>query len=254
MFLKNIVIGSDLSSITYAFINDYYFLVNNNLGPLFFEKDFAILGQERADYTWSRLQIMLSLQGKLLNYGDSKIVRLKEKELKISEAGHLHKYQFERCDIFDATGLIFENSISFPKNDLYEVYDDFELSCLGQKHKFIDPKLSNDNFAREIHYYTSSRVDGANYVTDCVVKSFLSFHQIMDFDFSDTMARFAVDRHLFALGIRGNFMNLYKNGSPKYRKPKIVHKKRLVIKKDLNDYKDSESIKFVNKKMENLFC
>ena len=253
MLLKNLVIGSDLTSIVYAFINDYHYLVNNSIGPLFFEQGFALLGKKRLDYTWSRLQILLSLQGKLLNYDKNKIIRLREREIKISQSGSTFKYEFEKCEIFDPTGLIFENMASSPTATFYEVYDDFELSCLGKKHKFIEPKLSNEQFAKEIHYYTSSRVDGANYVTDCVVKSRLTHEQIMSFDFSDTMARFAVDRHLTSLGIRGNFMNLYKNGSPKYRRPKILHKKRLVTERDMNKYVDSETIKFLNKKMENLF-
>jgi len=253
MLLKNIVIGSDLASIAYAFVNDYYFLVNNSIGPLFFEQGFALFGKKRSDYTWSRLQMLLSLQGKLLNYNKNKTIRLREREIKISQSGSTFKYKFEKCEIFDPTGLVFENIVSSPIGIFYEVYDDFELSCLGKKHNFIEPKLSDEQFAKEIHYYTSSRVDGANYVTDCVVKSILTHKQLMNFDFSDTMARFAVDRHLTSLGIRGNFMNLYKNGNPKYRRPKILHKKRLVTERDMNKYIDSETIKFSNKKMENLF-
>ena len=41
-------------------------------------------------------------------------------------------------------------------------------------------------------------------------------------DYSDSMVRFVVSRHLTSIGIYGSFMDTYKSGKPKYRKPKIV--------------------------------
>ena len=67
------------------------------------------------------------------------------------------------------------------------------------------------------------------------------------------MVRFYVIRYLTFLGIHGNFMKLYKNGTPKYRKPKVTHKKRIVIKKEMNVYEDSQNIKFLDKPLERIF-
>ena len=41
-------------------------------------------------------------------------------------------------------------------------------------------------------------------------------------------------------------MGLYKNGEPKFRKPKVEHKKRLVRKVDNNKYRDTDKIKMMN--------
>ena len=60
----------------------------------------------------------------------------------------------------------------------YKVYDDYEISILGGKHTYLEPKISDDELAREIHYYNSGRVDGANYVTDCVTESILTKDQL----------------------------------------------------------------------------
>ena len=67
------------------------------------------------------------------------------------------------------------------------------------------------------------------------------------------MIRFFVKRYLTSKEIHGNFMNLYKNGKPKFRKPMVTHKKRIMIEKSNNKYKDSESIKFLNLSLREIF-
>ena len=67
--------------------------------------------------------------------------------------------------------------------------------------------------------------------------------QLRDFEYSDSMARFEVIRHLAHIGIRGSFMNFYKNGSPKFRKPKVTHRKRIVLEMDQNKYEDTQRVK-----------
>ena len=57
-------------------------------------------------------------------------------------------------------------------------------------------------------------------------------------------------RHLTAVGVYGSLMKYYKNGSPKYRKPKVVHVRRFVMQKDNSTYKDTSSVKFLNLSLE----
>lgn len=245
MLLDRITIGSSIESLTYAFLNDDYFLPTLPFGPLFYERleEQPLLGTN-TDYSWSRLQTIMSLEGRLLNYENLNFVKIVEDEIKISSKEGLFKYEFNVCNIFDPTGIQVENDIIKQNETLYRVYDDFELGNLGGKHKYLEPKLSKDDLARQIHYYTSDRVDGANYVTDCVAESILTKQQINDVDYSDSTVRFCVLRHLTSIGIHGTFMNMYKSGKPKYRKPKAVHKKRVVIEQEQNIYKDSITVKF----------
>lgn len=203
-----------------------------------------LLLSTRADYTWSRMQLMMSLQGKLLNYQDIKYIRIIDNELKVSSDDGFFKYTFNVCNIFDPTGVQLENDIIKQGETLYKVYDDFELGNLGGKHQHLESKLSEDDLAKQIHFYISDRVDGANYVTDCVAESVLTKEQINDVDYSDSIVRFCVARYLTSIGIHGTFMNMYKNGKPKYRKPRITHNKRILVEQEQNVYKDSLNVKF----------
>ena len=246
MLLGDLTIGSSVESLIYAFINDTYFLPTSAFGPIFYRKmkDPVILN-DREDFTWSRMQLLLALTGKLLNYENINSIKVSDQQLKVSSEAGLFKYRFNTCNIFDPTGIQLDNQIREEVPTTYRVYDDFEISNLGGKHKYLQPKYSKTDLAREINYYCSDRVDGASYVTDCVAESLLSKEQINDVDYSDSMVRFAVSHHLTSIGIHGTLMTVYKSGKPKYRKPKIVHKKRVVIEKENNIYNDSETVKFL---------
>ncbi len=247
MLLNSLVIGSSVESIMYAFLSDAYFLPTLRFGPIFYDLvDMNLLGNKKADRSWSRTQTILALSGKLLNYKDINNIRIAEDRVSISSSEGLYKYRFEKCTIFDTTGIQMDNSLIKQAPTLYRVYDDFELSNLGGKHTFLSPLDSPYLFVSKINYYSSSRVDGANYVTDCVTESLLTKDQLNDFEYSDSMARFAVIRHLTSIGVQGSFMNFYKNGSPKFRKPKVTHRKRIILEKDQNLYEDTERVKIKN--------
>lgn len=254
MLLDSLVIGSSVESVMYAFLSDSYFIPTSHHGPMFYEdSDFRVLPFLRKDELWSRMNLVMSLCGRLLFYENIESLSIVDRNIKIVSSEGVRKYNFGSCRVFDSTILKTENQIKKPKQHLYVVYDDFELSNLGSKHLHLEPKHSHEDLAKKINYYTSSRVDGANYVTDCVVESNLSKEQLLNFEYSDTMARFCVERHLTSIGVYGNIMGKYKNGKYKYRKPKIVHKKRVVVAKDQNVYKDSESVIFLDLTMEQIF-
>ena len=252
--MKSLVIGSCLESALYSFLTGAYYLSTLKFGPVFYDTvSLRFLGNERKDYTWSRIQLYMALMGKLMAYSKIHNIRIDGDRVKLSTSDGFFKYKFQKCEIFDPTGIELENNIKDLRPLKYLVYDDFELSNLGAKHEWLQPKETQDSFARKIHYYVSSRVDGAKYVTDCVVESILTREQIHDFDYSDTMARFAVERHLSSIGVEGNFMKMYKNGTPKYRKPKVLHKERIVQERDQNHYEDSENVKFLNLTLKEIF-
>ena len=254
MLLDRLVIGSSVESAVHSVLTDSYFLPTLKFGPMFYQDlDFNVLGHSRSDLTWSRMLMMKSLLGKLLGYEELESISISENTLKISSNAGVFKYDFNLCEVFDTTDVDLENEIVEYHPSLYTVYDDFELSNLGGRHRYLEPKSSGENLASIIHYYISRRVDGANYVTDCVSESVLTKEQLNDFEYSDSMVRFAVIHHLESIGVRGNYMNLYKNGKPKYRKPKVVHSKRIVVEREMNLYKDSKRVKFINPKLKGLF-
>ena len=101
----------------------------------------------------------------------------------------------------------------------------------------------------QVHFYTSERVDGASFVTDCVSESILTQSQLHSFDFSDTIARFVVERHLQSVGVLGLVAGKYKSGKIKYRKPKVKHVRRYISKIDNNIYKQTKSVKFLRRSL-----
>ena len=243
MLLDKVVIGSTIESAYYAIINDCFFVPTRQSPALFYRENVE---------SWPKLNTMLGLLSKLIAFEKTETIRIIDNQLKITAENITYKYKFEKCYVFDPTGVQLDNQVVEPHPKTFLVIDDFELSTLG-KHKFeITPVTGESGFAKEIHFYSSSRVDGASYITDCVVESTLTEEQIKDFDFSDTMARFVVERHLTSVGVYGTFMTYYKNGSPKYRKPKVKHVNRFIYPKDNNIYADTEWVKMKNLSMEEI--
>ena len=195
----------------------------------------------------------MALDGRLLNYNNINNIRIFGNNVSITTQSNQTKHKFEICKIFDPTGIELENEIESYGETVYLVYDDFELANLGGKHGYLQPKITSSPFAGNIHYYVSNRVDGANYITDCVATSELTREQLNNFDYSDAMVRFAVERHLTSIGIYGNFMEYYKNGNPKYRKPKVIHRTRLIKEREKTIYKDSGRVQFLDLSLESIF-
>lgn len=253
MLLDRVVIGSSVEAALYALLTDSY-LVDRDLGPSLFYKKLStpVLFSDSQAEVYTRITLMLALLGKRLPVNSQDSIRVRNEELRIISDNTTFKYPFGSMCVFDPTGVDFENEVENTADKTFLVIDDFELSVLGSKKESIQPIESGEGFVKELHFYCSDRVDGANYITDCVAESELTQEQLYLFDYSDTMVRFVVERHLQSLDIRGSFMNYYKNGTPKYRKPNVRHVKRLVREKDNNTYRDSEVIKFINLTIEEI--
>ena len=132
------------------------------------------------------------------------------------------------------------------------VLDDFEISTLGGKYKELASLYQNDNLASRMVFYTSNRVPGANFITDCIVESILTEGELVDFNYSDSITKIIVERRLEKLGVTGQYMGNYKSGRPKFRKPKVKHVSRSVFFRDNNTYASSENIQFVNTTLEDI--
>jgi hypothetical protein len=243
MLLNKIVIGSTIEAAYYSLINECYFVPNRQFPPMFYREN---------TQTWAKLNIILGLLSKLLSFEDTETVRVVDNQLRISAASKVYKYDFEECFVFDPTGVSLENQIRDARPKTFIVLDDFELSTLGDYHFEIEPITGGENFARELHFYSSDRVDGSKYITDCVAESELTLEQINSFDYSDTMVKFVVERHLTSSGIRGTFMKYYKSGKPKYRKPKVHHVQRFSYERDNNLYDDTKYVKMMNLTLEQI--
>lgn len=247
MLLGTAVIGSTVEAAYYALVNDFYFISTRKTPPMFYKKlEHRIFDLENETEAWSKLNVMLALASKRVAFEDGFNVRVSENIIKFLTGNVSFKYKFEELHIFDTTGIQLENEQIETKPKTYVIFDDFELSVLGPKRYHLPSVSSKSGFIKELHFYSSNRVDGSDFITDCVVESELTHDQLNSFDYSDTMVRFYLERYLKSIGVHGRFMRLYKNGKAKYRKPKVVHVKREVYEKDNCTYRDTESIKFLN--------
>ncbi len=247
MLLKNFVIGSTIEAAYYALVNEYFFIPTRKMPPMFYKKlDVPLMGLQNEKDAWTKINLLLGLLSNRLGFDNISAIRVSEDILRIITGNTTFKYEFDNLIIFDSTGVKTENEILQAKNETYTVLDDFELSTLGPKKYNLPTITGKGPVAKELHFYSSDRVDGASYITDCVVESELSKEQLNSFDYSDSMIRFIVERHLTSIGIHGTLMGRYDSGKPKYRKPKVTHVKRLVFPKDNNLYKDSAKVKFLN--------
>jgi hypothetical protein len=88
----------------------------------------------------------------------------------------------------------------------------------GGKHE-IDYINTGDDFVSEIWFYGSDRIDGNTPVRDACAVSTLTEQQLLDFDYSETMARFKTIHEMESRGMKGQFAGGYTTaGNPKHYK------------------------------------
>tara|TARA_Y100001937_G_scaffold100003_1_gene136748 strand:- start:16271 stop:17053 length:783 start_codon:yes stop_codon:yes gene_type:complete len=247
MLLGGVVIGSTVEAAYYALVNEYHFISTRKTPLMFYKRlDISLFGKPNASEVWTKINTMLGLLSKRIPTKPNTSIRVTDQQIKITSDNITFKYDFDKLFVFDPSGVQLDNEIKHAKEKTFIVLDDFELSVLGPKRYTLPPITGSQGLCKELHFYSSDRVDGADYITDCVVESELTMDQLKSFDYSDSIVRFLVKRHLTSINVNGRLMKHYKNGSPKYRKPNVVHVKRLLQEKDNNIYKDTEHVRFMD--------
>lgn len=253
MLLNRVVIGSTVEAAYYALVNDCHFIPTRKTPPMFYEAmSTPLFGTSSTQVAWSKLNLTLGLLSRKIATTTTPSIRVREDTIKITVNSTVFKYRFEKLFIFDPTNLDLDNEIKYAKERTFTVLDDFELSVLGPKRKTLESFIGHSNFCNQLHFYCSDRVDGADFITDCIVQSELTLEQLNLIEYSDSMVRFFVKRHLTDIGVNGRLMKYYKNGNPKFRKPNVVHVRRVITEKDNNVYRDTGNVKFVNLSIEDI--
>jgi hypothetical protein len=232
-----IVIGSNLASVLYAF--------NNNL-PIFFTRprrpfrfdyfdptlDLSCVGMENATHEllthegkinigppkkllWERLLFVISLAGRAPLGNLCEGIRHNGQSLICSNAySKIAEVKFQKAYYFgddNCSGLVTEKTLANPS---YICYDWIAFNR-GGKHE-IDLIETTDNFVSKIWFYPTDRVDGNSPVKDACLVSTLTQEELLDFDYSQTMARFKMIAEMRDRGMRGLFNGYSPTGNPKY--------------------------------------
>tara|TARA_R110002012_G_scaffold30147_2_gene91868 strand:+ start:1116 stop:1904 length:789 start_codon:yes stop_codon:yes gene_type:complete len=187
---------------------------------------------------WERLLFILSYVGKapLANFCDS--MRYNGETLVFSNFfSKIAEVSFDACYYFGDNNcyrLIDQREVD---KGNYVCYDWIAFNS-GGKHN-IDYIKTDDGLAREIWFYPSERIDGKTKVKDACVVSYLTDSQLMDFDYSETMARFKMLHEMKERGMRGLQNGFNSAGNPRHYKFKTSHMKREIKENEiLKEYKD----------------
>ena len=236
---ENIVVGSSLTAALFAFENKYPLYFTNAERPFRFDhlevgQDFDNLkipssikvvksfdGQQTLGIPkhilWERVMFLLSLDSKtplsnlcstIRNNGDSISC--------FNDYSKICEIKYETCYYFgdtNASGFVRKKGLAESKFMCY----DWIAFNRGGKHE-IDYIKTNDKFVNEVWFYSSDRIDGNTAVKDACVVSELSESEMLDFDYSETMARFKLIHTMESNGMKGKFNGYGQNGKPKYYK------------------------------------
>jgi len=171
---------------------------------------------------WERLFFILYLRG-LLPLGNlCDIMRYDgEKNTCTNEYSKIHEFGFNKCYYFgdpNTFGIAIEQKLGEPRYICY----DYVAFHKGGKHE-IDYISTSDDFVGEVWFYSSDRIDGNTGVKDACVVSVLTESQVLDPNYSETMARFKMEKVLYDNGMKGPLNGYTANGRPKHYRFKTSH-------------------------------
>ena len=269
-----IVIGSSLEALLYAFKTNKYIIFANNNIPFDYDYvepsyDFSFINinkghmrisqEESLSYgpkkkdIWQKLFFLLSISGKIL-YGDFvRSIRIEEDgELSVGIAmAKRRKIFFSHLYIFDdanieglppATSYLEQDSIIF---DWFNVLS-------GSRHKY-DLLFFEDNLVREVHFYESRRVGRG--IKDLVAVSYISPDKTKEFCYSETYVKFKLLDIFSSLGIRGsrNGRDVDNPHKYKYYAVNLEPASRLVKHRGKFIYNNTQAITFNQMKFSEIY-
>jgi hypothetical protein len=241
MIIKNdeIVIGSSLRAVLYAFSNELPIFFAEERRPFRFDyldpeldlsflklsaqtKSLTTFGEDKIVGTqkvllWERLLFLLGLSGKAPLSDRCASMRINNRSLICSnEYAKIAEVEFKTAYFFGddkCSGLLSEKEVANKPMICY----DWIAFHRGGKHE-IDYIETEDSLVKEIWFYSSDRIDGATKVKDACVVSHLTEEQLASFDYSETMARFKAVSEMENRGMKGVFNGYSPTGRPKYYK------------------------------------
>jgi len=244
-----IVIGSSLSAVLYAFNNKYPIFFAEERRPFRFdyfepEVDLSCLKMPTCqkslttfegaktiglskELLWERLLFLMSLDGGAPLSNLCHNIRHTDDTLTCSnEYSKIAEIKFNECFYFgdhQSSGFVNQKGLD---EDNYICYDYIAFNR-GGKHD-VDHIQTGDDFVNEIWFYPSDRIDGNTPVKDACAVSVLAQGHLMDFDYSETMARFKTIHEMKQRGMKGPFAHDYTTaGNPKHYKFRTtsIHRK-----------------------------
>ena len=272
---EKIVLGSCLNAILYAFNNSCPIFFTTPQRPHrfdYFDPDMdlsclqlgaapkslttpdgpKLVGQSK-ELLWERLLFLLSIDGKVPLSNLCHTIRYDNERVVCSnEYSKIMEFNFKQCVYFgddNASGFARQKTLD---EDTYICYD-YVAFNRGGKHE-VDYMYTGDDFVSEIWFYSSDRIDGNSPVRDACAVSKLTAEQLLDFDYSQTMARFKTVHEMEKRGMKGTFAHDYtKAGKPKHYKFRTTSIRRETHKRRDQMSSESENVEIATRDSQALY-
>ena len=234
----------------FAYNKKYPLILNSLERPFRFdtlEREVEIDGlrSDNALTLWSWCLYEISLRGHAPFGPSVSSVRVEDNKMTIvAKQGFSLKAEFEKCYIFEDDNVLVENEILENTEPFFRVFDWMSVRT-GTTHSF-EFLNTKDNFIKNIYFYKSDRIDGNHNKKDLVAVSYLKESQLYDFDYSDTMARFKVQKIMKDNGIIGARSGLTSDGKQRKYNIRVEPTHRHLVNINKKKYRDTENVKFLN--------
>ena len=270
----NLVIGSELNAVIFAYLKGYPLVTNRDVFPFrfdYFDCDVDLgklcLGLEEIQLqektfgpskldAYKHLSFVLNLAGLSPLGRRLYSCRLKEDNLlKITtKNSRMIQIKFDQLYIFnDESVLGLPEPIEPLNKDMFKVFDWIDATCCTTHlHQYFE---TDDDFVREVYFYPTERLDGYRPDRkDLVAVSYLSKEQLNDYEHSDTYVKFKVLSMMKEAGIKGarNGRDMLDKTKYKHYALKIQPQKREVSSLQRNLYDDIENIEFMYQSAEDI--
>jgi len=231
---ETIIVGSSLHALLLSYHKDVPIVLSDFKVPSLDVRFSSPLEIENISFNrhsdcWQFLKFVVSQKGLLRNNSSPDYVRVEDKIYFNSSARKL-SLEYEECLLFSDSKIKCVNGIKKTINSgLYKVLDFVKIShCDVSK---LDTIYPEDTHIEKILF------EGPR---NALCISLLNFQQLLDFDYSDTMSRFILEKQLKSLNVET--APATKDG--KYRrKPLLIVTSRQVEDIEKTIFHDSEKIK-----------
>jgi hypothetical protein len=191
---------------------------------------------------WKRMSFLLSLSGLMPLSDKAESIRVEGNSLRIVLGmTRMAVFKFNKLILFDDGNL----TNIYPKeekNPRFKVLDWMDVKS-GMSHSF-DAIHTEDDFVKEIVFYKSLRIMGTKRLKDLVSVSYISSDNLLDFEHSDTYAKFKTLELMKKAGIRGtrNGRDVKNPEKYKYYALKLESDRREVFPDFFHTWEHSDTI------------
>ena len=262
-----IVVGSGLNAVLYAYLNEALLILNSLEGaPNFFEffplrTDLSKIhmssdGYELCDLAgnknvgpsklevWKRLVFVMSLAGQCPLSDKASSIKVEDNIIRVvTKNSKVARFSFNKLKVFDDNRV---SGLNTPTRTCkkYKVIDWVDVKS-GMLHQY-DYFETQDDFVKEVYFYPSLRISGMSEKKDLVTISYMDEDELDVFEKSSTAIKFKVLKMMRAAGIRGarNGRDTQNPEKYKYYAVKLEPKKRELIRLSFPKYEDEENITF----------